>query len=224
MEINATLIGQLITFALLVWFTMKYVWPPITKAMLEREKKIAAGLEATERSKRELDMAEHKALNIIRDAKLEASQIIEQAHKRSGQLLDDAKENARIEAKLYSYKVDPRSGDVLPIVVDKHNHLIDALRYALEPMMKKQMRMTMFKGIDGMTRPICPVCQSYLPDDGLCLSCGHDEQLDAIADPTVAIPEPIPESIFVHTNGNGNGNGHHTPTPSRMAKFRGLNR
>jgi F-type H+-transporting ATPase subunit b len=99
MEINATLIGQLITFALLVWFTMKYVWPPITKAMLEREKKIAAGLEATERSKRELDMAEHKALNIIRDAKLEASQIIEQAHKRSGQLLDDAKENARIEAK-----------------------------------------------------------------------------------------------------------------------------
>ncbi len=99
MEINATLIGQLITFALLVWFTMKYVWPPITKAMLEREKKIAAGLEATERSKRELEMAEHKALNIIRDAKLEASQIIEQAHKRSVQMVDEAKENARIEAK-----------------------------------------------------------------------------------------------------------------------------
>jgi F-type H+-transporting ATPase subunit b len=99
MEINATLIGQLITFALLVWFTMKYVWPPITKAMLEREKRIAAGLEATERSKRELDMAEHKALNIIRDAKTEASQIIEQAHKRSTQLVDDAKESARLEAK-----------------------------------------------------------------------------------------------------------------------------
>jgi F-type H+-transporting ATPase subunit b len=99
MEINATIFGQLITFALLVWFTMKYVWPPITKAMLEREKKIAAGLEATDRSKRELEMAEHKALNIIRDAKLEASQIIEQAHKRSVQIVDEAKENARIEAK-----------------------------------------------------------------------------------------------------------------------------
>ena len=73
MEINATLIGQLITFAILVWFTMKYVWPPITKAMHDREKKIAAGLEAAERSKRELEHAEHKALSIIRDAKLEAS-------------------------------------------------------------------------------------------------------------------------------------------------------
>ena len=99
MEINATLIGQLITFALLVWFTMKYVWPPITKAMLEREKKIAAGLEATDRSKRELEMAEHKALSIIRDAKSEASQIAEQAHKRSVQIVDEAKENARVEAK-----------------------------------------------------------------------------------------------------------------------------
>jgi F-type H+-transporting ATPase subunit b len=99
MEINATLIGQLITFALLVWFTMKYVWPPITKAMLEREKKIAAGLAASDLSKRELEMAEHKALNIIRDAKLEASQYIEQAHKRSVQLVDEAKENARVEAK-----------------------------------------------------------------------------------------------------------------------------
>jgi len=99
MEINATLIGQLITFALLVWFTMKYVWPPITKAMLEREKKIAAGLEATERSKRELEAAEHKALNIIRDARLEASQVVEQGHKRSVQIVEEAKESARIEAK-----------------------------------------------------------------------------------------------------------------------------
>ena len=69
MDINATLIGQFITFALLIWFTMKYVWPPITKAIDDREKKIAAGLEAAERSKRELEMAEHKALSIIREAK-----------------------------------------------------------------------------------------------------------------------------------------------------------
>lgn len=62
MEINATLIGQLITFAILVWFTMKYVWPPITKAMQEREKLIAAGLEAAERSKQELEQAQNSAL------------------------------------------------------------------------------------------------------------------------------------------------------------------
>ena len=57
MEINATIIGQFITFAILVWFTMKYVWPPITKTLHDREKKIADGLEAAERSKRELEMA-----------------------------------------------------------------------------------------------------------------------------------------------------------------------
>ncbi len=99
MEINATLLGQLITFVVLVWFTMKYVWPPITKAMLEREKKIAAGLEAAERSKRELAEAEHKALTIIRTAKQESSQIIDQAHKRSAQLVEEAKQDARVEAK-----------------------------------------------------------------------------------------------------------------------------
>ncbi len=97
MEINATLIGQLITFAILVWFTMKYVWPPIVKAMQDREKKIADGIEAAERSKRELAMAEQKALVIIREAKENATQIIDQAHKRCTTLLDEAKETAREE-------------------------------------------------------------------------------------------------------------------------------
>ena len=54
MDINATIIGQFLTFAILVWFTMKYVWPPITKIMHEREKKIAGGLIAAERAKHEL--------------------------------------------------------------------------------------------------------------------------------------------------------------------------
>lgn len=99
MEINATLIGQLITFAILVWFTMKYVWPPITKGMHDREKKIAAGLEAAERSKRELEHAEHKALSIIRDAKLEASHVIDQSHKRAVQIVEEAKDNARVEGQ-----------------------------------------------------------------------------------------------------------------------------
>lgn len=99
MEINATIIGQFITFAILVWFTMKYVWPPITKAMHDREKKIAAGLEAAERSKRELEMAEHKAFSIIREAKQQASQIIEQANLHSAQLVEEAKTQAKLEGK-----------------------------------------------------------------------------------------------------------------------------
>lgn len=99
MEINATLFGQLITFALLVWFTMKYVWPPITKAMHEREKKIAAGLEAAENSKRELEQAKHKALAMIRDARQEATQLVDQAQKRSAHFIEEAKESAREESK-----------------------------------------------------------------------------------------------------------------------------
>lgn len=99
MDINATLLGQLITFAILVWFTMKYVWPVIIKAMDEREKKIATGLEMAERSRRELELAEHKALNIIREAKQEALQVVEQANKRSVFLIEEAKESAREEAK-----------------------------------------------------------------------------------------------------------------------------
>lgn len=99
MEINATIIGQFITFAILVWFTMKYVWPPITKTLHDRETKIAAGLEAAERSKRELEMAEHKAGSIIRDAKQQASQIIEQANVHSAHLVEEAKAQAKVEGQ-----------------------------------------------------------------------------------------------------------------------------
>lgn len=98
MEINATIIGQFITFAILVWFTMKYVWPPIIKAMEDREKKIAAGIEAAERSKRDLELAAHKATAIIREAKQEATQIIEQANLHSAQLVEEAKSQAKQES------------------------------------------------------------------------------------------------------------------------------
>lgn len=99
MEINATLLGQLITFIILIWFMMKFVWPPITKVIQDREKKIAAGLEDAERSKRELEQAAHKALAIIREAKVEASHVVDLAHKRSTQIIEDAKENAREEGR-----------------------------------------------------------------------------------------------------------------------------
>lgn len=109
MDINATIIGQFITFAILVWFTMKYVWPPVTKTLHDREKKIAAGLEAAERSKRELEMAEHKALSIIREAKQQATHIIEQANLHSAQLVEEAKGNAKVEGQRI---IDLAQGDI----------------------------------------------------------------------------------------------------------------
>lgn len=98
MDINATIIGQFIVFAILVWVTMKFIWPQITKAMHEREKKIAAGLEAAERGERELETAEQKAISIIRDAKQQATRILEQANVQSAQLLDEAKTQAKVES------------------------------------------------------------------------------------------------------------------------------
>jgi F-type H+-transporting ATPase subunit b len=95
MDINATILGQFITFFVLVWFTMKYVWPPITKTMHDREKKIADGLAAADRSKQELEVAKHKSLSIIREAKQQASQIIEQANLHSAQLVEEAKTKAK---------------------------------------------------------------------------------------------------------------------------------
>lgn len=97
MNINATLLGQMITFAIFVWFTMKYVWPPITKAMAERNKKIADGLAAAEQGKRDLEIAQHKVNEQLRDAKIQAANIIEQASQRANHLIEEAKEQARTE-------------------------------------------------------------------------------------------------------------------------------
>jgi len=99
LELNATLLGQFITFAILIWFTMRYVWPPITKAMHEREVKIAAGLEAAERSKHELEKVELQVQEIIRDARKQALHILDQSNQRSAKMLDEAREQAREENK-----------------------------------------------------------------------------------------------------------------------------
>jgi F-type H+-transporting ATPase subunit b len=99
MEINATLLGQIITFIIFVLFTMKYVWPPIKKAMHERQKTIAHGLQAAEQGKRDLELAQRKFKQMIADAKLEASHILERANERAAQVVEDAKEDARKESQ-----------------------------------------------------------------------------------------------------------------------------
>ena len=94
MNINATILGQMIAFAFFVWFCMKYVWPPLTAALAERAKKIADGLEAAERAGKDLELAQERAAEQLREAKTEASGIIEQANKRASQIIDEAKEQA----------------------------------------------------------------------------------------------------------------------------------
>jgi len=96
-NINATLIGQIIAFAVFVWFCMKFVWPPLINSMEERAKKIADGLDAANRAERDLKLAQEKVGSQLREAKEQAAQIIEQANKRATQIIDEAKESARTE-------------------------------------------------------------------------------------------------------------------------------
>lgn len=99
MNMNLTIFGQLIAFAIFVGFCMKYVWPPLTSAMAERAKKIADGLDAANRAQRDLELAQEKATDQLRESKEKAAEIIEQANKRANQIVDEAKEAARTEGE-----------------------------------------------------------------------------------------------------------------------------
>ncbi len=98
MNINLTLIGQLIAFSIFTWFCVKFVWPPITGAMAARQKKIAEGLSAADRASLDLELAQENAAKQMRKAKEEAAVLIDQANKRAAQIVEASKGDARIEA------------------------------------------------------------------------------------------------------------------------------
>jgi F-type H+-transporting ATPase subunit b len=98
-NINLTLIVQMIVFIVLIWFTMKVVWPMILGPMDEREKKIAAGLAAAEKGQQELAQARDRAEGIVREARERAGQIVDQAQHRANDLLEQAKGAATAEGQ-----------------------------------------------------------------------------------------------------------------------------
>ncbi len=99
MNITATLIGQMLTFAVLVWFVQRYLWGPLTTALADRQKKIADGLAAAERGEHEQELARKRAAEKIAEAKQQAAEIIAQAQKRASEIVEEAKENARAEGE-----------------------------------------------------------------------------------------------------------------------------
>ncbi len=99
MNINLTLFGQTITFILFVWFCLKFIWPHILKAMDDRKTQIADGLAAGERGRHEQELAEQRAVEVIREAKDQAKEILAQAHKRGDEIVDDAKDDGRAEGE-----------------------------------------------------------------------------------------------------------------------------
>ena len=99
MNLNLTLVGQLIAFLIFVWFCMKFVWPPITAAMAERQKKIAEGLDAADRAARSLEDARAQVEQELQQARAQITEMIEQANRRANQIVEEAQDKARLEAE-----------------------------------------------------------------------------------------------------------------------------
>ena len=99
MNINLTLVLQMISFAAFVWFCMKFVWPPIVAALAERKTKIAEGLAAAERGHQEQQLGQQRAKELMVEAKKHAAEIVSQAQKRAAEIVEEAKESARVEGE-----------------------------------------------------------------------------------------------------------------------------
>ena len=99
MNINATLILQSLAMLIFVWFCMKFLWPPLLKAMDERRERIAEGLAASDRAEKELEAAKVKVDEQINKARDKAGEIVDQASQRQTQIVDQAREEATAERK-----------------------------------------------------------------------------------------------------------------------------
>lgn len=97
MNVTATLIGQMLTFAVLVWFIKGVLWQPMLRMLDERKKRIADGLAAADRGLRERELGEKRALEILHEAKEKANEIIGLAQKRALDIVEEAKEAGRAE-------------------------------------------------------------------------------------------------------------------------------
>jgi F-type H+-transporting ATPase subunit b len=99
MNINATIIGQAIVFLILIWFSVKFIWPPLLKAIEDRQKKIADGLAAAERGQKELQQASGDAEAIVGEAREKAMKIVDQANRRSSEIIEEARATAIAEGQ-----------------------------------------------------------------------------------------------------------------------------
>jgi len=97
MNINFTLFAQAIVFTAFIWFTVKFVWPPLLRAIEARQKQIADGLAAAEQGKKSLEVSSRQAEQAIQEARARAAEIVAQAEKRGSQVMEEAKVAAKAE-------------------------------------------------------------------------------------------------------------------------------
>jgi len=99
MNLNATLFIQTIVFVILGWVTMRFIWPPLIKAIEERQRKIAEGLASSEKAEKSLAEAKASATDIIKEARVQANKIVEQANRRSNEVVEEARGTAIAEGQ-----------------------------------------------------------------------------------------------------------------------------
>jgi F-type H+-transporting ATPase subunit b len=97
-NIGLTMLSQAVAFAIFIWFTIKFIWPPLMKAIEQRQKQIAEGLAAGERGKQDLELAAKRAAEELQRARAQAGEIISQAEKRGAAVVEEAKSAAKVEA------------------------------------------------------------------------------------------------------------------------------
>lgn len=136
MDINVTLFFQVVVFVLFVLFTMKYIWPPIAKALEERQTTIADGLAAGEKGRRELELADIRFKELVEEGKTKAAMIVEQANQRGHHIVEEAQEKARAEGERllqiarsqieqeYNQAKEKLTADVFSLVVEGSERIL----------------------------------------------------------------------------------------------------
>jgi F-type H+-transporting ATPase subunit b len=153
MDINATLIGEMITFALFVWFTMKFVWPHLEKILHERQQKIAEGLAAAERGHHQLEISQKNALQHMHEARSKAVETIEHAKKLAASIVEEAKTEAVRERE--------------KIVALGHEEIAQALQQAKTQIQMEMVELTIKSTEKLLGRVISENDQKMLLDAGM---------------------------------------------------------
>ena len=99
MNINLTLLAQALSFALFIWFTAKFVWPPLLRAIDQRQKTVAEGLAAAERGRQDLEQAATRSAELLDQGRQQAQEIISQADRRAAQIIEEAQNTAKAEGE-----------------------------------------------------------------------------------------------------------------------------
>ena len=122
MTINLTMVGQLISFVLFVLFCMKFVWPPLTQVMRERQKALADGLEKASAAEKQLEAANDAAANELEEAKKQSAELLAQARTRANQIVEEAKTQAGELRSRVSELAIEGAEKILETSVDKSVH------------------------------------------------------------------------------------------------------